>query len=108
LVFCWDAGNDLIDECFLLVGSRKPNYYRPERNKRLCVYVGWLLAAALVDAARGTNSIVYPYHELCAVRELGVKLNSQSINSSSDAVIAIMVLAYFEVSMVQRGRQSIY
>jgi hypothetical protein len=61
------------------------------------MHVGWLLASALVDGVRGTKAIAYPYHEVHAVRELGKQLSGQAV--CGDTIVAIMALAYFEVSI---------
>jgi hypothetical protein len=96
LKILFPSGADAIDEAFLLVGFRKQSLYKPEPDKKLCVYIGWLFASALTDAIRGGTRIVYPYEELIVVRELQVSLASQK--SSAHVITPIMFLSLFEVS----------
>lgn len=89
-------GADAVDESFSLVGFRKPSIYRPEPDKKLCVYVGWLFASALIDSIRGTAEIEYPYEEFIAVRELSDNIKNQK--PTIHVIAAITTLGLFEVS----------
>ncbi|KAK0710610.1 hypothetical protein B0H67DRAFT_601597 [Lasiosphaeris hirsuta] len=91
-----------LDEAFILVGFRQPSYFRPDLSKAACIYIGWLLTAGVLDAVRGTETIVYPYYEYQAVKELQRFIDGADERELHDVVYPVVILGMFEMFRLNR------
>ncbi|KAK4233354.1 hypothetical protein C8A03DRAFT_19560, partial [Achaetomium macrosporum] len=96
------AYSSYLDEAFLLVGFRRPSYFRPDLSKAACIYIGWLLTAGVLDAFRGRRGddggeIAYPYYEYLAVRELQRFIDVADARALHEVVYPVVILGTFEM-----------
>ena len=88
-----------LDEAFVLVGFRRPSYFRPDMSKAACIYIGWLLTAGMLDARRGGREDKgYPWYEYQAVRELQRFVDGAGERELHEVVYPVIILGMFEVS----------
>jgi len=92
----------------VLVGFRRPSYFRPDMSKAACIYIGWLLTAGILDSVRGGGCggveggevVAYPYVEYLAVRELQRFVDGAGVKELHEVVYPVVILGMFEVSFV--------
>lgn len=84
---------------FTLVGFQKPMYYSPNPNYGLCIFVGWLISSATLDAARGHTKIEYPFYEMKSVRKIGKLLQDPNKFPLAVTIVPIMIMVLFEVGV---------